>query len=417
MTQSVCRDCLTEFDTSTATCSVCGSDRLVTHPDVASLTTAHIDCDAFYAAVEKRDNPGLKDKPVIIGGGRRGVVTTACYVARKFGPRSAMPMYKALKLCPDAIIIKPNLAKYREVSQEIRAIFDAATPVVEPLSLDEAFLDLAGTQKLFKRTPAASLAEIAKRVETEIGITVSVGLAPNKFLAKMASDHDKPRGFTVIGPDDAVAFLHDQPVDAIPGIGPAMASKLKVDGFVLIKDLQAVPEKELIGTYGDTGRHLADLSRGRDPRRVKANRTAKGVSAETTFDQDYGDIETLSKRLWPLCERVAARLKKSEQASRSVTLKLKTKRFRTLTRSKMLSDPTQLAEVLFETGMMLLRKELPKGPFRLIGIGVADLDSADLADPPDLVDESAEKRKHVEQAMDAVRDKFGSKSIKRGRGL
>ena len=396
---------------------MCGSDRLVNHQDLAALSIAHIDCDAFYAAVEKRDNPALKDKPVIIGGGRRGVVTTACYVARKFGPHSAMPMYKALKLCPDAVIIKPNLAKYREVSRQIRTIFDAATPIVEPLSLDEAFLDLSGTTKLFKRTPATTLAEVAKRVETEVGITVSIGLAPNKFLAKMASDHDKPRGFTVIGPSDAVAFLHDQPVDAIPGIGPAMASKLKVDGFVLIKDLQAVPESELVGTYGDTGRHLAALSRGRDSRRVKANRSAKGISAETTFDQDYGDLEVLSKRLWPLCERVASRLKKADQASRSVTLKLKTQRFRNLTRSKKLSHPTQLAEVLFETGMVLLNKELARGPFRLIGIGVAELEEAALADPPDLVDSGAEKRKQLEHAMDAVRDKFGSKSIKRGRGL
>jgi len=300
MNQTVCRDCITEFDHPPSVCPVCGSDRLVSHPDLAALSVAHIDCDAFYAAVEKRDRPELADKPVIIGGGRRGVVTTACYVARKYGPHSAMPMFKALKLCPDAIIIKPDMAKYREVSRHIRSIFDSATPVVEPLSLDEAFLDLTGTEKLFKRSAAATLADVAKRIEAEVRITVSIGLAPNKFLAKMASDHNKPRGFTVIGPEDAVDFLHDQPVDAIPGIGPAMAAKLKVDGFVLIKHLQAVPETELVGTYGDTGRHLAALSRGRDSRRVHANPPAKGVSAETNFDPDLADPERLHKRLFPL---------------------------------------------------------------------------------------------------------------------
>lgn len=413
----LCRDCLTLFDKESAPCAQCGSDRLVGHDELSSLFIAHLDCDAFYAAVEKRDDPSLEGKPVLIGGGKRGVVLTACYVARKYGPRSAMPMFKALKLCPDAVIVKPNMEKYRSVSREVRHILETATPIVEPVSVDEAFLDLSGTARLHGRPPAATLAAVAKEVEQKIGITVSIGLSYNKFLAKMASDLDKPRGFAVIGRSDAVSFLHDQPISAIPGVGPSMASRLKVDGLFTIGDLQARTPEELEALYGETGEHLARLSRGQDFRKIKPGRPVKSISAERTFDRDIGDKTTLTKKLWPLCEEVSARLKAKSLSGGTVTLKLKTARFRTLTRTTTLQTPTQLAEVIYRSVEHILVKELQRGPFRLIGIGAGALSESAVADLPDLLDDSLDRIKGIEQAMDSVRAKFGKTSIRKGRGI
>lgn len=391
---------------------------------------AHIDCDAFYAAVEKRDNPALADKPVLIGGGKRGVVSTACYIARRFGPRSAMPMYKALKLCPQAVVIAPNMAKYKAASRAVRQIFDSATPLVEPLSLDEAFLDLSGTATLFGRSPAATLAHIAREIEREVRITVSIGLSYNKFLAKMASDFDKPRGFAVIGRADAVGVLHDLPVTRLPGVGPSLAGRLKVDGLFTIGDLQRLPEDQLGMRYGETGLHLARLARGVDHRVVNIEREAKSISAETTFDNDIADVAELRRRLWPLCERVSERLKAQGLAGRTVTLKLKTARFKLKTRNHRLPQPTQLAEVIFRTAEPLLKREAGRGAFRLIGVGVdilteavldeAGFNQAGLGDPPaDLfapaVPSGPPRHAQVERAIDAVRAKFGRAAIRKGR--
>ncbi|MDG2319988.1 MAG: DNA polymerase IV [Rhodospirillaceae bacterium] len=247
MDTTLCRDRLSLFGNRVSHCAQCGSNLLASHDELTSLSIAHLDCDAFYAAVEKRDDPTLLDKPVLIGGGKRGVVSTACYIARRYGPRSAMPMYKALKLCPEAVVLRPNMKKYSEVSREIREVLGTATPLVEPVSVDEAFLDLTGTARLHGRPPAATMAAIARNIESQIEITVSIGLSYNKFLAKMASDLDKPRGFSVIGRGDAVSFLHDQPISAIPGVGPALANRLKVDGLFSIGDLQARKAKDLAG--------------------------------------------------------------------------------------------------------------------------------------------------------------------------
>ncbi len=416
MVTTLCRDCLHLFDERVVFCARCGSDRFVSHGELDSLTVAHLDCDAFYAAVEKRDDPSLANKPVLIGGGRRGVVLTACYVARQYGPRSAMPMFKALKLCPDAVVVKPRMETYRTVSREVRKILETATPLVEPVSVDEAYLDLSGTERLHRRPPAATLAAIALDIERKVGITVSIGLSYNKFLAKMASDLDKPRGFTAIGRSDVVSFLHDQPISAIPGVGPAMANRLKVDGLFTIGDLQALTPQALEGMYGETGQHLARLSRGEDFRTIKPGRPAKSISSERTFDRDIGDVSTLLKRLWPLCEEVSARLKTKSLASGTVTLKLKTARFRTLTRTTTLQTPTQLAEVLFRTADPMLTREHKRGPFRLIGIGAGTLSDSVVADLPDLLDDSLKRLKGIEQAMDTVRAKFGISSIRKGRG-
>jgi len=424
---ALCRDCLTEFTTALpprAACAHCGSERVLQHPELGRLKIAHIDCDAFYAAIEKRDNPALADKPVLVGGGgRRGVVSTACYVARRFGPRSAMPMFKALQMCPQAVVIKPDMARYKRASQDVRRIFDSATPLVEPLSLDEAFLDLSGTSKLFSRSPAATLAYVAREIERQVRITVSIGLSYNKFLAKMASDLDKPRGFAVVGRDDAVQILHDLPITRLPGVGPSLADRLKVDGLFTIGDLQRQPESTLAVRYGETGEYLARLSRGVDHRTVKADREAKSISAEITFEYDVSDMAELRRRLWPLCERVAERLKSQGLAGRTVTLKLKTKRFKTRTRTRSLPAPTQLAEVIFRAAEPVLLRETDSGPFRLIGVGLDTLSEAapDIDTPiaPDLFAgvhaPGPPRHAQVERAMDAVRAKFGRTSIRKGR--
>ncbi|MHB1205933.1 MAG: DNA polymerase IV [Rhodospirillaceae bacterium] len=415
---AICRDCLQEYDARPEACVTCGSDRMLHHPELGRLEIAHIDCDAFYAAVEKRDNPELMDKPVLVGGATRGVVTTACYIARRYGPRSAMPMYKALALCPQAVVIRPDMAKYKRVSGDIRKIFDAATPIVEPLSLDEAFLDLSGTAKLFARSPAATLAHIAREGERTVRITVSIGLSYNKFLAKIASDFDKPRGFFVIGCGDAVQVLHDLPLSRLPGVGPSLADRLKVDGLFTVGDVQRKSESEMSLRYGDTGQHLARLSRGVDHRLVRNNREAKSISAETTFDTDVSLAAELRRRLWPLCERVADRLKAAGLAGGTVTLKLKTNRFKLVTRNQKLTSPTQLAESLFRVAEGLLTKEADgKTRFRLIGVGADNLNDAG-APPLDLFAAAADSEQHhaeVEKAIDAVRAKFGKKAIRKGR--
>jgi DNA polymerase IV len=389
---------------------------MIAHGELGQLSIAHIDCDAFYAAIEKRDDPSLIDKPLLIGGGKRGVVATACYIARPYGPRSAMPMYKALQLCPNAVVMRPNMEKYRVASHQIRDILSSATPLVEPVSVDEAYLDLSGTIRLHGQPPSVTLASLAKDIARQVGITVSIGLSYNKFLAKMASELDKPNGFAVIGRHDSVSFLHTQSIDSIPGVGPSLATRLKVDGLFSIGDLQALTPQDLESRYGDTGQHLARLSRGEDTRRITTERKAKSISAERTFDRDIGDLPTLLKRLWSVCEDVSTRLKAKSVAGGSITLKLKTSRFRSLTRSLTLNSPTQLAEVLYRTVTPMLERELKRGPFRLIGIGANALTESAVADLPDLLADDLEHVKNVEHAMDAVRAKFGNKAIRKGRG-
>src|ERR1044071_701026 len=266
-----CRDCLRDTG-DTPRCQTCFSPRILRHPELDALTICHVDCDAFYATIEKRDDPSLKDKPLIIGGGKRGVVATACYVARTFGIHSAMPMFKARKLCPHATVIPPDMAKYVRVGREVRQLMFELTPQVEPLSIDEAFMDLTGTERLHGMSPARSLERFSRRVEADIGITVSIGLSANKFLAKIASDMDKPRGFAVLGQDEAVAFLAGKPVGFIWGVGKVAAGRLQRDGFNTVADLQRGAETDLMKRYGVEGRRLWRLSRGLDHRRGNPER-------------------------------------------------------------------------------------------------------------------------------------------------
>ena len=409
-----CRDCLTLQRDEDRRCTQCGSPRLLRHPELYRLHLAHIDCDAFYAAIEKRDNPALKDKPVIIGGGKRGVVSTACYIARIHGVRSAMPMYKALAACPEAVVVKPSMEKYARVGREVQAMMLATTPQVEPISIDEAFLDLAGTERLHGRPPALVLGQFALDVEREIGITVSVGLSYCKFLAKVASDFRKPRGFSVIGEAEAVAFLAEQPVTLIWGVGNAFAATLDRDGIRTIGQLQQMERAELVRRYGSMGDRLYHLSRGQDQRVVHPGHDAKSISAETTFDTDLASSADLVPILRHLSEKVSARLKKSGLAGRTVVLKLKTEHFKIRTRNRQLGDPTRLADRIFQTGLQLLEKETDGTKYRLLGIGVSDLSGADRADPPDLIDIQSRKRALAEGAIDALRDKFGGKAIETG---
>jgi DNA polymerase-4 len=413
----LCRDCLRlGSDAAPARCPSCASPRLIAHPELGSLTLGHVDCDAFYASVEKRDRPDLTDKPVIVGGGRRGVVAACCYVARIHGVRSAMPMFKALERCPDAVVLRPDMERYRAEGRRIRAMMRDLTPLVEPLSIDEAFLDLSGTEALHGGPAARTLAALARRVEREVGVTVSIGLSYNKFLAKIASDLDKPRGFACIGEAEALDFLAERPVGTIPGVGQSLQSALQREGISLIRQLRDRGPNDLIARFGSMGRRLAAFSRGVDTRPVTPDTPAKSLSAETTFDRDIADADALLRALWPLCEKVSRRLREADKAGHGVTLKLKTAKFRTLTRSQRLSDPTQLAERLYRSAEPLLRTAADGTSFRLIGIGAGELVEGVLADPPNLLEPERHKAVRVETAIEQVRKKLGPDAIAKGRG-
>ena len=409
-----CRDCLTGQPAGIRRCWACGSPRVLFHAELYQLTLAHIDCDAFYASVEKRDNPELADKPVIIGGGKRGVVSTACYIARIHGVRSAMPMFKALEACPQAVVIKPDMEKYVRVGRQVRTLMQELTPLVQPLSIDEAFLELKGTERLHHDPPARILAKFARRVEQEVGITVSVGLSYCKFLAKVASDLQKPRGFSVIGAAEALDFLKDRPVTLIWGVGKAFEATLERDGIRTIGQLQTMEETTLMKRYGTMGQRLFRLSRGQDERTVDIDGEAKSVSSETTFNDDLCDYDDLVTHLRRLSEQVAHRLRNADIAGQTVVLKLKTADFKSRTRNRRLDSPTRLADRIFRTGMQLLDKETDGTKFRLIGIGVSDLSNPDRADPPDLIDTQAARRAAAEAAINALRDKFGKATVETG---
>ena len=410
----LCRDCFSSSAAPARRCAACASPRLIDHAELASLAIAHVDCDAFYAAIEKRDNPALRDRPVIVGGGTRGVVSTCCYIARTHGVRSAMPMFKALALCRDATVIKPDMAKYALVGRQIRSMMLDLTPLVEPISIDEAFLDLEGGQRLHGESAAATLARFAARVEREVGVTVSVGLSYCKFLAKMASDLDKPRGFAVIGRAEAKTFLAARPVGAIWGVGKVAEERLARDGFRMIGDLQRLDEADLLRKLGAEGGRLWRLANGLDDRKVSPERETKSVSAETTFAEDISDPEILASTLYRLCEKVSGRLKAQEFAGRSLTLKLKTADFRTRTRARALTEPTQLAARMFGPARELLMKEATGEKFRLIGVGLSDLCAPGEADHGDLVDTGVGRVKATEAAMDKLRARFGRDAIVKG---
>jgi len=415
---TLCRDCSHFIDRGTkkGRKNSCQHRRKITHPEIRDLVIAHVDCDAFYAAVEKRDNPALIHKPLIIGGGsNRGVVSTACYIARMNGVRSAMPMYKAKKLCPDAVILPPQMRKYQKVGQQIKDIMRSLTPQVEPLSIDEAFMDFSGTERLHGRPAAIILSEMANHIEEEIGVSVSIGLAPNKFLAKLASDMNKPRGFTIIGESDKREILAEMPISRIYGVGKKTAASLARDGLSMISQLQTMDESTLAKRYGEIGLRLYYLSRGEDRRRINSKRKSKSISSERTLSRDLIDKDALEKILWKLCENVSLELKEKKMAGQTVTLKLKTSMHRIITRSRTVDTPTQLAVTIFEIGQDLLAPLLNGTPYRLIGIGISHFGKLAEADAPDLLEPDRTRKADVERAMDALRSRFGKETIKKGR--
>ncbi|MFN3449970.1 MAG: DNA polymerase IV [Roseococcus sp.] len=415
--QALCRDCFATDPGEGPACRRCGGRRLLRHPELFALAIAHVDCDAFYASVEKRDRPELRARPVIVGGGRRGVVSAACYVARTRGVKSAMPMFKALAACPDAVVIKPDMAKYAAEAARIRAMMEALTPLVQPLSIDEAVLDLSGTEALHRAPPAVVLARFAAAVEREVGVTVSIGLAANRLMAKLAAERDKPRGFAVIGPGEAAAFLAPQPVGALPGIGPAAAKRLAAGGITRLGQLAALDDRVALARLGEEGPALAARARGEDPRPVTPGREAKSVSAETTFEEDLRGLAELEAVLWRLAEKLAARLAAKGLAAGGVVLKLKTARFETRTRQTRLPTPSRLPETLFEAARPLLAREADGTAFRLLGLGAQPLLPGAEADRGDLADPEAPRRAARWRAVEALRARFGPGAVGPGRGL
>lgn len=416
--QSMCRDCLSDVPASAGRCPACRSPRLLRHPRLHDLNIAHLDCDAFYASVEKRDRPDLTDKPVIVGGATRGVVSTACYIARIHGVRSAMPMFKALKACPHAVVIKPDMAKYASVGKQVRAMMQDLTPLVEPLSIDEAFMDMTGTTRLHHKSPARALCQLALDIERELRITVSIGLSHTKYLAKLASDMDKPRGFFVLGPDECVEFLREKPVSYIWGVGAVTQEKLARAGIRLIGQLQRMEKTDLMRQFGSMGARLYHLSRGEDARDVNPRAPSKSISAETTFNSDLSSFRELELQLWSLAERVSWRAKKDEMAGTTITLKLKTKDFKSRTKATSLSDATALATRIFDAARPMLEREVDgKTAFRLIGVGISNLEQIVPGAAISGLDPRADARAKAELAMDRLRGKFGQHSVEKGRAI
>ncbi|WP_159013359.1 DNA polymerase IV [Acidisoma sp. S159] len=413
---SLCRSCDAVADRPSGACARCGSRAIVSHAELFTLTIGHIDCDAFYASVEKRDRPELAAKPLIVGGGQRGVVTTACYIARISGVRSAMPMFKALKLCPEAVVIRPDMAKYVHESRRIRALMRDLTPLVEPLSIDEAALDMAGTEALHRAPPAMMLSRLARRVEAEIGVSISIGLGPNRLLAKLAAERGKPRGFSVLG-SEAPALLAPELVGLLPGVGAVAVARLAAMGITRIGQLQALDDTTARRRLGEDGPSLVRRARGEDARSVEPRRETKSVSAETTFNSDLSNPAELERILWRMAERVAARLRAGEWAAGGVVLKLKTAKHVIRTRTHRLPAPTALADVLFATARAMLTPEADGTAFRLIGLGAQPLRSIAEADPADLADPDSGRRVARQQALDHLRDRFGPAIIGRGRGF
>jgi DNA polymerase-4 len=383
-----CRDCEKSYVLNGVDhCPFCTSPRFIQHPELHTLTIAHLDCDAFFASVEKRDDPYLADKPLIIGGGKRGVVSTCCYIARQSGVHSAMPMFQALSVCPDAVVLKPNIAKYRKVGEQVRALMRETMAQIEPVSIDEAYLDLQHLLDRPKKSPALSLIRLTNNLEQKLGISASVGLAPNKFLAKLASDFDKPRGFSIIGKHESISILGPLPVRKINGVGPVLANRLAKAGITTISQLQNQKEEELVAQFGSIGHSLANFSRGHDPRPVKQRAGKKTISSETTFETDINDFSALTKTVKSLSDRISVRLKNSGNAAQVVVLKMKTSDFQNFTRTTTLPHRTQQADLIFNTALHLLKKELsPSRKFRLIGIGVSKLGESNQADPPYILD-------------------------------
>ena len=418
--QMICRACLRSGFVGGVqppdTCPSCGNKDVRSDPELFDLKIAHIDCDAFYASVEKRDDPSIRARPVIVGGRDRGVVAAACYIARQFGIRSAMPTWQALKRCPDAVVIRPRMDHYVSISRDIRARMLALTPLVQPLSIDEAFLDMDGTEALHGCSPAEALLKLQREIRDEIGITVSIGLSGTKSLAKMASDRDKPNGFFAIGMADAAAWLAPQPVSVLFGLGRAAVARLEATGIYTCGDLVTADSHQLTAALGKNASTIRDLAAGIDPRAVTPEREAKSISAETTFVSDLSKLKELEAELEVLCQKVSTRLKAQALAGGRVILKLKRPDHTILTRSQTLPEPTDKAHMLFEIGSLLLARETGgRKSYRLMGIGADQLGPPAGSSLLDLSDDTTLRRNNLEAAIDDLHHRLGRDALQSGR--
>ena len=378
-----------------------------------SRTILHVDLDAFYASVEVLENPALAGKPVLVGGtGPRGVVAAASYEARRFGCHSAMPMGRARRLCPQAIVLPPRFDLYAAKSRAVHEIFAAFTPLIEPIALDEAFLDVTGARRLHGTGPEVGAA-IRARVRAETGLTASVGVAPNKLLAKLASDDAKPDGMLVVEAGGELAFLHPHPVGRLWGVGPATLARLERFGVETIGDLAALPEASLVDTLGRAhGHQLHELACGRDDRPVEPDRETKSIGQEETFPRDVADREALDREVRRMAERVGTRLRDHGLAGRTVTLKVRFPDFRTITRSTTLPDPFAVSNEIARQALALLDKVDTTGGIRLIGVSVSNL-TAGAAHQASLFGEEAapDGGGAIQSVVDAVRQRFGPDAL------
>jgi len=414
---SLCRDCFQIFRYDVR-CRNCNSPRIVSHANLLQLTIAHIDCDAFYASIEKRENPEIRNSPVIVGEKNRGVVTTCCYIARIDGVRSAMPIFQAKKLCPDAIIISPRMNHYKKISKSIKEILTTLSPAIEFISLDEAYIDFKGTRRLHGEAPAVKLAKISKQIETELGISISIGLSYNKFLSKIGSDLDKPRGFSIIGQSDAKKVLEDKPVSKILGVGKKTKMILEGNCINKISDLLIYEKNQLIDLLGSFGETLWFMARGIDYRRITPNKRPKSISCEKTLQTNQIDPEILTSFVWDLTEEISFRLKDLSLVAKNFKLKLKTANFNLLVRSITLENYSNSPEKIFQANKILLKKNIFKGPFRLVGITATNfLNCQDTVWKDNLFEQSDNQILAAEEAIDYIRSKFGKKAIIRGRSL
>lgn len=373
----------------------------------------HIDMDAFYASVEQRDNPDLKGKPVIVGKSDRGVVCAASYEARKFGVRSAMPVFQARRLCPAGIFLPVRMKRYQDVSRELRAIFDTISPLVEPVSIDEAYIDITGTEAL--HGPPLILARNLKRaILDQTLLTCSVGIAPNKLLAKIASDMQKPDGITIVSDSEALPFLQSLPIGKIPGIGVKTGEMMRSLGIICVGDLSRFPQSFWHKRLGKRGDWIFELPRKLDDSPVIADAAAKSCGAEDTYGRDTGDVETIRKYLRLQAEEVGASLRSKEQKTRTITLKIKYADFRTETRSHTLREPTDCTHVIYTVAARLLDSKPLSHPVRLTGISASHFVEGPLQVQLFKSDLQARHEK-LDEAMDRIRDKFGNDAIKVGR--
>jgi DNA polymerase-4 len=387
----------------------------IVRPRAAYRAIAHLDFDAFFAAVEENRDPSLRNKPVIVGGGERGVVATANYVARQYGVHSAMPLRTARRLCPHGVYLTGHHELYREYSRRLLEILRGYSPLVEPVSLDEAYVDLTGTDKLFGQ-PSQTVRLIQKRVAAELKLSISVGLATNKLVAKVASDYRKPGGLTIVPPGEEAAFLAPLAVEKLPGVGPSFLEQLHNRGVFTVGDLTRVPDHLLRLSFGEWGEVLAHRARGEDPRRVVPREEVKSISREHTFEEDVSDNGLLESTLLSLTEEVCRRLRRKQLEARTVTVKIRYSDFVTHTCSHTLTRPLDVDEVFFEEALSLFRKGRQRRyHVRLLGVGVSKLTPRAWQD--DLFDQRLPLLRELDLKLDAIRDKYGAKAIRRGATL